>query len=264
MKRLSYEQKYALYCEFVQDPSRDISFLNRIYKKFRNGKEALRVKEDFCGSFFFSTEWVKSRKNRSAVAVDIDWEPLRQGYHTYYNQLNTDQKNRLTIIQGDVCHKFGESVDVNFASNFSYNCIKERSKLKQYFESVYENLDKKGIFVMDNFGGADTLAPYLDRTAGRLNGQKWYYEWELKRYNPNTSEALYYIHFSRSKTRREYPKVFTYDWRMWSLPELKDILLEVGFKDVIFYWEDDRDNYVINQKGDTNLSTWVVHVVGIK
>lgn len=264
MKRLSYAQKYALYCEFVQEPSRDIQFLNRIFKKIRKGKIPHKVKEDFCGSFYFSSEWVKSHKKRKAVAVDIDWEPLRQGYHSYYNEMSSDQKNRLTIIQGDVCHKFGDSVDINFASNFSYNCIKERTQLKKYFKSVFENLNSRGIFVMDHFGGADTLMPYLDRIPSKLLGEKWYYEWELKKYNPNTAEALYYIHFSRSKSKREFPRVFTYDWRMWSLQELKDILLEVGFKDVAFYWEDDRDHFSLKPQGDTSLSTWVVHVVGIK
>ena len=32
-------------------------------------------------------------------------------------------------------------------------------------------------------------------------------------------------------------KAFTYDWRLWTIPEMTDILLEAGFKDVQIYWE---------------------------
>lgn len=264
MKKLSYAQKYALYCEFVQDPKRDIRFLTRVYKKIRKGKIPMRVKEDFCGSFYFSSEWIKSNPKREAVSVDIDWEPLKQGFHTYYNELSTQQKDRLTIVQADVCQKFGDPVDVNFASNFSYCCLKDRNQLKKYFASVYANLNKNGIFVMDNFGGADTLFPCVDRSSTRFEGERWWYEWELKKFNPNTHEALYAIHFSRSKKKREYPNVFTYDWRMWTLPELTDILKEVGFKDVQYYWENNRDILEFKPMGDLSFSVWIVHIVAVK
>jgi hypothetical protein len=54
--------------------------------------------------------------------------------------------------------------------------------------------------------------------------------------NPITGQVVNHIQF-------EFPdgtkmkKAFTYDWRMWSLPELRDLLMEDGFKDVIVNWE---------------------------
>ena len=32
-------------------------------------------------------------------------------------------------------------------------------------------------------------------------------------------------------------RAFRYDWRIWSLPELREILDEVGFSTVDTYWE---------------------------
>jgi len=30
---------------------------------------------------------------------------------------------------------------------------------------------------------------------------------------------------------------FTYEWRLWSLPEIREILLEAGFSNVTIYWQ---------------------------
>jgi hypothetical protein len=45
-----------------------------------------------------------------------------------------------------------------------------------------------------------------------------------------------YIHFhfnDGSKLR----KAFHYEWRLWSLPEIREILLEAGFSKVTVYWQ---------------------------
>jgi hypothetical protein len=34
---------------------------------------------------------------------------------------------------------------------------------------------------------------------------------------------------------------FTYTWRVWSLPEARDVLLDAGFKNVKVYWEGDDE-----------------------
>ena len=32
-------------------------------------------------------------------------------------------------------------------------------------------------------------------------------------------------------------KAFSYDWRLWTLPEIREILDEAGFTEVTIYWE---------------------------
>lgn len=263
MPKLNDDLKFDLYCEFVQDPAYEIKLLSNIYKKHRK-KNPISLKEDFCGNFFLSTTWVKSDTARKAVAVDIDGHPLQDGYTKFYNQLNSDQQKRLTVLQADVTTTKKSGVDINYACNFSYNCLKKRSDLLSYFKSVYTSLDKNGIFVLDNLGGSDTLYPYRDRRSSRCRGEKWFYFWELKNFNPNTQEAKYAIHFSKHKDKVQFRDVYTYDWRMWSVAELTDLFLEAGFKSVKYYWENDKDNYVESPKGDLGLSSWVVYLVALK
>ena len=52
-----------------------------------------------------------------------------------------------------------------------------------------------------------------------------------------------YIHFE-FKDKSSINKAFIYDWRLWSLPEIKECLLESGFKQVDIYmqgWDDEKD-----------------------
>ena len=37
-------------------------------------------------------------------------------------------------------------------------------------------------------------------------------------------------------------KAFTYVWRLWTLPELRELLAEAGFSRSTVYWEDADDD----------------------
>lgn len=66
-----------------------------------------------------------------------------------------------------------------------------------------------------------------------------------------------------------YKDVFTYDWRMWSISELREIMDEVGFKETKVYWEGTNrlggGNGVFSEveKGEACLS-WIAYIVGVK
>ena len=62
------------------------------------------------------------------------------------------------------------------------------------------------------------------------------YIWDQAVYNPITGEALNHIHY-RFPDGSEIKKAFTYDWRLWTLPEIQELLLEAGFREVNVYWE---------------------------
>jgi hypothetical protein len=57
---------------------------------------------------------------------------------------------------------------------------------------------------------------------------------------------------------------------MWSLPELRDILLEVGYKNVGFYWEgtdsdgDGDGNYSRTVDPKEECEAWVAYLVAEK
>jgi hypothetical protein len=64
--------------------------------------------------------------------------------------------------------------------------------------------------------------------------------------------------------------VFTYEWRVWTLPEVMDLMYESGFKEVQIYWEEeepDDDGYTIfsrKNSADNDNNTWIAYIVGVK
>ncbi len=68
---------------------------------------------------------------------------------------------------------------------------------------------------------------------------------------------------------KKIEQVFTYDWRMWSIPEIRDIMHEVGFRKTHVYWEGTAKD----GSGDGNFTrvdhgeacqSWIAYVVGEK
>jgi hypothetical protein len=51
-----------------------------------------------------------------------------------------------------------------------------------------------------------------------------------------TGDILCHIDF-RFPDGSKIDKAFSYDWRLWSLPELKELLAEAGFSRTTVWWE---------------------------
>jgi len=123
-------------------------------------------------------------------------------------------------------------VDSVLAMNFSYCIFKTRDGLRRYFKAAHRALVGDGLFLLDAYGGSDS---YLEIEDDR-NYDGFTYIWDQNVYNPISGHVINHIHF-------EFPdgtkirKAFSYDWRLWTLPELQEILLEAGFKHVSVYWE---------------------------
>ena len=62
--------KYGLYERSVQRPEFDIDFINRVYTKER-ARVPLVLREDFCGTAYISSEWVRSHPKRTALGLDL-------------------------------------------------------------------------------------------------------------------------------------------------------------------------------------------------
>ncbi|MCB0368741.1 MAG: class I SAM-dependent methyltransferase, partial [Bdellovibrionales bacterium] len=117
--------KYDLYTKAVQSPAGDVEFLSKTYKEIK-GKEAKSLREDFCGTFAISSNWVKREKNHIAYGVDLDPEPMEYGKAHYLKKLSSEQQKRLHLIEGDVLQVQLPKVDVTAALNFSYFLFKKR------------------------------------------------------------------------------------------------------------------------------------------
>jgi len=62
------------------------------------------------------------------------------------------------------------------------------------------------------------------------------YVWDQDVFDPIQHHVVNYIHFEFEDGSRIH-KAFRYDWRLWTIPELRDLLLESGFGKVTTLWE---------------------------
>jgi SAM-dependent methyltransferase len=254
--------KYRAYSEAVQSPDHDVRFLRRVYRELV-GAEPIVMREDFCGTFALCCEWAKLGKETRAIGLDIDPEPIEYGKSHYLQRLSPSVQSRVKIVTQDVLTPLRARADITCALNFSYFAFHERSILLRYFSSVKRTLHKNGIFIVDIFGGPDYGTVYVDTK--RL--PNFVYTFEQEYFDPISNRTRFHIHFA-PRNARKIKNAFTYDWRMWSIPEVKDLMKEAGFKDVVVYWEGTAKNgrgsgeFHRRSKGES-CSIWVGYVVGV-
>jgi SAM-dependent methyltransferase len=254
--------KYDLYRRAVQSAESDVEYIRDTYKELKK-KSAKVLREDFCGTFALSTEWIKMNPQNIAFGVDLDPEPMAYGRRHYLAKLKPDQQSRMNLVEGNVLLSGLPSADIVLAMNFSYFCFKTRETMKNYFTQVCESLNNDGILIADCFGGKQCGGEIED--TNKLDGFTYY--WDQTGFDPVTNEALFYIHFRVGGKKIE--KVFTYDWRMWSIPELRDIMAEAGFKKTHVYWEgtakDGSGNGVFTrtEQGES-CDSWIAYIVAEK
>lgn len=220
-----------LYQESVQSPEVHFGFFERAYRE-RNGRRPRSLKEDFCGTALLAAQWVEGRPDRSAIGVDLDGPTLQWAHKNNVVPLPDHARARITLRRDDVMHVVKPKVDIVVALNFSYYIFRTRATLRAYFEAVRRSLSPGGVFILDMFGGWDAQKPMVERT--RYRG--FTYLWELHHFDPVTNFGQFYIHFKfhdGGGIRRAY----SYAWRLWTIPEIREIMLEAGFKDIDLYWE---------------------------
>lgn len=256
--------KYDLYIRAVQSPESDATFLNDIYKKIRKKTPSL-LREDFCGTFSLCCEWVKLDKKKKAFGVDKDQSALQYGKNKILSKLKDHQRSRVKLYKKDVLDSKLPQADILAALNFSYYCFKQREVLLSYFKNVYKRLKKDGIFVTDSVGGPSCQEPNEEFT----DYGDFIYFWDQDSYDFITQEANFYIHFQK-KGQKKVEKVFRYDWRLWTLREVRDLMEEVGFKKTHVYWEkpdekgDGSGEFVPMENAEEALDSWVAYIVGEK
>jgi cyclopropane fatty-acyl-phospholipid synthase-like methyltransferase len=234
--QLSVDDKYKYYEQSVQNPDGEVETLQDLYRDLR-GVPAKTLREDFCGTGAVMCEWVKQGDDFHSFGIDLDPEPIFYGKKNHLTKLNKKDQDRVIYHHQDVFKFDGQKADLAVALNFSYYIFKKRKQLVEYFSKVREGLNEQGIFVIDLFGGPESIMPLEEET----DHGEFSYFWDCDFYNPIKNECVYYIHF-RPKNGKKIEKVFHYDWRMWSFPELREVLEEAGFAKTIAYWEGDGDD----------------------
>lgn len=261
---LNINEKYRLYEASVQNPQGDIEFLNKEYESLF-GRLPHSLREDFGGTGFLACEWVKTHPKNTSYAIDLDTEPLSYGKQNHYARLTSEQQSRVHYIEGNVLASYHFKTDIIVAFNFSFYILKKRQELLEYFKTVRQHLNEEGLFSLDLFGGTDAYSPLEEETEHDDHS----YFWDCDTFNPITNECLYYIHFKDNKKNIRYNKVFTYDWRMWSMAELIDLLAEAGFSQIHTYWEGEDEEGEGNgeftrTREAQNCESWVSYIVALK
>jgi hypothetical protein len=222
--------RHDLYQRAVQSADIDVEFLARVFRS-TTGRKALHFREDFCGTGLLSATWVQQGPQHTAEGFDIDPEPVLWGLAHNFEGLG-EAAERTTVHLKDVREPGHRRYDLRIAQNFSYCVFKTRRELLGYFRAARESLVDDGMFVIDLHGGSEATDVMEEET--RCGG--FTYVWDQASYWPGTGEYRCHIHF-RFKDGTELKRAFSYDWRYWSLTELRDVLLDAGFSRVESYFE---------------------------
>lgn len=234
MHRLSQAEladKYVLYEEAVQCVEAEIDMVDATFEIIR-GYPAQTLREDFCGTAQTSIEWLQRRPDNTAIGVDLDPEVLDWSRKHHIDNLEEYECERIRLLEQDVRALDIEPVQMVLAMNFSYQLFATREALRDYFISVWHGLAGDGVFFLDAFGGYECYRDIEETTA--CDG--FDYIWDQASYNPIDGGMQCYIHFAFPDGSR-LDRAFSYYWRMWTLPELQELLEEAGFRNVTVYWE---------------------------
>jgi len=247
---------YALYERAVQDPVVELGLLERALR--RAGRPAKRLREDFSGTALLSARWVAAGPERSAVAVDID-PAVHDWARAHHVPALGSASRRLRLVHADVRRGPSGPFDAVVALNFSYQVFRTRTSLKDYLSGARRALAPGGVLMLDVFGGGLAQQGLLDR---RRLGRGLTYVWDQGPLDPITHRIRCSICFELPGGRRM--RAFDYDWRLWTLPELTDLLEEVGFADVAILWDVEppgvEPRYVPRRRAE-NQRAWLAYLV---
>ena len=233
--------KHELYQLSVQNVEAEIDFVDETFSEIR-GREAAVLREDFCGTGNTSAEWVRRRNSNRAIGLDIDQPTLDYGSEHHVSKLDADAQERIQLLNRNVLEPGDATgMDIVLAMNFSYWLFKTREQLRSYFQSVRSSLGKDGVFFLDHYGGSEAMTETKEsKKIDDGTGRTFTYVWEQKHFNPITCDMECRIHFKfPDKTRIK--DAFIYHWRLWSLVEIRELLMEAGFSEVHVYWEGEDD-----------------------
>lgn len=266
--------RHAFYEAAVQGVEWDLDFLVRAFRT-RNDRAPRTFREDFCSTAALATAWAQRHPDNRSWAVDLDPEPLAwaKRHRLPYAR---GVEGRVHLVRSDVRRPQRPAVDVACALNFSWWVFHRRTDLVAYLRAARASLVSRGLLVMNLYGGTRAEKPLVERTRKAAgNGpdgtmhEGFTYIWEQESFDAVTRRLLAHIHFE-SRAGRRMARAFTYDWRMWTLPELRECALEAGFREVEVWsegWTRDRrtHNGVLYQRRTLdNDDCWIAYAALVR
>jgi len=262
---------YALYEKSVQSPDHDCEFLGNYFRTY-TGQPLRHFREDFCGTAALSSFFVTLHSENRAVGIDLDWPTLNWGLKKNVASLTPSQQQRLQLIQGNVLDPHPTQSQLIAAMNFSYMVFRDRATLLRYFQQVRLALQPGGLFMFDIWGGSESQVEQeevRDIENEEADGiGDFTFTWDQDRFDPATYFCTTCIHFG-FQDGSELRNAFSYEWRLWTIPEVTELMQEAGFEDIHFLWEgtdlqthEGTGIYERTETGDADLA-WIAYMVGI-
>lgn len=260
--------RHLCYQKSVQEPDHEVEFFEQAFREaYRRKPYSLR--EDFCGTFAVCCRWVASHSRRTALGVDLCNETLDWGKEHNLSKITEAQQKRIRLLTQDVRKRNRPRVDVLAAQNFSFWIFKTRKTLLEYFKIARSNLNDQGIIVMDMMGGGDCfIEQHVDKRTIKKGKKGFKYLWEQTSFNPVNHDATFAISF-QFKDGSRLDRAFEYHWRFWSLPEVRELLAEAGFKESHVYFEtEDEDGEDTGEwerfEKRPSQPCWIAYIVAVK
>ncbi len=252
--------RYLLYQLAVQAPREDAALFARWFRR-ATGRPLQILREDFCGTAAIACAFVAGGRGeqggkRRAIGVDHDAPTLAWGAQHNQSQLPASARSRVQLHCQDVHAIRTPKSDLIVALNFSYCVFHERTELLHYLRHCRSALRPGGAVLLDVFGGGLAHRPFSER----INRGAFVHVWEQRSFDPITHRVDCRIHFEVRGTRME--NAFVYDWRMWTVPELVDLLGEAGFKTTEVLWHDAERGAFRRKTRAPSDPHWLAYVTG--
>jgi SAM-dependent methyltransferase len=256
-----HPDKHILYELCVQSPIDTVPMLRAMH-----GGDPRVLSEDFAGSAALSYLWADSAPDARAIAVDLDEAAL----------MRRPDHLRVARIVGDVrtaTNAAEHPCDVLFVGNFSIGYLHTRPELVAYLRHARSRLKPGGVFVCEIYGGESAfLTGEVTRDHRLPDGRRVRYTWEQREANPLTGMVTDVLHFRVERAGRvecKLPDAFVYRWRLWSVPELRDAMVEAGFSTMEVYdrtpdaTDAEGNAFMIPVSGDEDVEdSFIVCVAG--
>lgn len=247
--------KHDCYELCVQSPRHLTRLLRSVH-----GADPRVLREDFCGTAALGRRWVTEARAKGlgavAIAVELDQPTLVRARQEAEHAGVVDA---MRFVQGDSVHmpvsaqtgrpshRDTDACDVIFVGNFSIGYIHARTDLVAYFSRSLARLKLGaagwggGVFVCDTYDGPHKydLGAIVRKHPSR-GREMVHYTWEHRDADPQTALVTNAIHFRvelDGDITAEFTDAFLYRWRLWSLPELREAMLDAGFACVEVYAE---------------------------
>ena len=260
---------HALYQKSVQSPDYDVPFLASYFQGY-TGQPLRLLREDFCGTAAFSAFFVKAHSRNRAIGIDLDEATLQWGRTHNVSRLTAGQRRRLTLVHGNVLDPHPAKVQLVVAMNFSYMVFLDRRTLLRYFKRAKASLRPGGMLVLDIWGGSESQVlqeePREIENSNRDGIGKFIFIWDQDAFDPITYFCTTRIHF-RFRDGSRIRNAFVYEWRMWTIVEVMEVMQQAGFQDVHVLWEctdpaTGDDTWRRAEKGEADRA-WIAYTVGI-